>query len=74
MQLPVLKPDRVIRALCRAGFFIHHQRGSHCYLKHPDRPPPLVSVPRHNRDLKRKTLESIIEQAGLTEEQFLALL
>jgi predicted RNA binding protein YcfA (HicA-like mRNA interferase family) len=31
-------------------------------------------VPYHNKDLKRKTLSSIIEQAGLTTEQFVELL
>jgi hypothetical protein len=28
----------------------------------------------HNRDLKRCTLESIIDQSGLTHEEFLKLL
>jgi hypothetical protein len=28
----------------------------------------------HNRDLKRRTLESIIDQSGLTQEEFLKLL
>jgi hypothetical protein len=34
------------------------------YLKHPDRPELRVTVPYHNPDLKRRTLKSIIEQAG----------
>jgi predicted RNA binding protein YcfA (HicA-like mRNA interferase family) len=33
-----------------------------------------VTVPYHNRDLKPRTLASIIEQAGLTVEEFLDLL
>jgi hypothetical protein len=28
----------------------------------------------HNRDLKRRTLESVIDQSGLTPEEFLKVL
>jgi hypothetical protein len=38
-RLPAVKPKKeVVRALERAGFFIHHTTGSHYFLKHPDRP------------------------------------
>ncbi|MCZ6906616.1 MAG: type II toxin-antitoxin system HicA family toxin [Deltaproteobacteria bacterium] len=37
-RLPALKPHEVLRALRRAGFFVHHTSGSHYILKHPDRP------------------------------------
>ena len=33
-----------------------------------------VTLPFHNRDLKRRTLESILDQAGLTHDEFLRLL
>lgn len=33
-----------------------------------------VTVPYHNRDLKRGTLQSIVKQAGFTNEEFLKLL
>lgn len=68
-RLPPLKPKEMIRALQRAGFFVHHTTGSHYILKHPDRPALRVSVAYHNKDLKRRTQESIIEQAGLTAEE-----
>lgn len=73
-RLPAAKPREVLRALARAGFFIHHTSGSHYVLKHPDKPHLRVTVPYHNKDLKRRTLSSIIEQSGLTIEQFVALL
>ena len=73
-RLPALKPRVVIRALERAGFFLHHATGSHQILKHPDRSAARVTVPLHNRDLKRGTLGSIIKQAGLSPEEFLELL
>lgn len=73
-RLPALKPRAVIRALQRAGFFVHHVTGGHYFLKHPDRPNLRVSVAYHSKDLKRRTLESIIEQAGLTAEEFMRFL
>lgn len=69
-HLPALKPKEVLRALQRAGFFVHHKSASHYILKHPHHPTLRVTVAFHNRDLKRKTLASIIEQSGLTNEEF----
>jgi predicted RNA binding protein YcfA (HicA-like mRNA interferase family) len=73
-RLPALSPRQVLRALQRGGFFIHHTTGSHHILKHPDKPHLRVTLPFHNRDLKRRTLDSIIEQAGLTSAEFRQLL
>jgi predicted RNA binding protein YcfA (HicA-like mRNA interferase family) len=73
-RIPALKPRKVLQALSKAGFFIHHTSGSHHVLKHPEKAHLRVTVPYHNKDLKRKTLSSIIEQAGLTNEEFLYLL
>ena len=69
-RLPAVKPKAVLRALGRAGFFIHHTSGSHHVLKHAGKPHLRVTVPFHNKDLKRRTLASIIEQAGLSTEEF----
>jgi predicted RNA binding protein YcfA (HicA-like mRNA interferase family) len=73
-RLPAVKPKEVLRALGRAGFIIHHTSGSHHVLKHPAKANLRVTVPFHNKDLKRRTLGSIIEQAGLTTEEFRDLL
>jgi predicted RNA binding protein YcfA (HicA-like mRNA interferase family) len=73
-RLPVLRPKAVVRALERAGFLVHHTTGSHYILKHPERPLLRVTVAWHNRDLKRKTLATIIEQAGYSVEEFIELL
>jgi predicted RNA binding protein YcfA (HicA-like mRNA interferase family) len=72
--LPQIQPKRLIRALERAGFILHRVTGSHYILKHPLQPTLRVTVPFHNRDLKRGTLQSIIKQAGFTNEEFLELL
>ena len=73
-RLPPLTPKKVLGALQRAGFFIHHTSGSHYILKHPDRPNLRVTVAFHNRDLKRRTLESIVEQSSLSVEEFIKFL
>jgi len=68
-QLPAIRPKQLIRALERAGV-----TGSHYILKHPVSVTVRVTVPFHNRDLKRGTLQSIVKQAGFTNEEFLELL
>jgi predicted RNA binding protein YcfA (HicA-like mRNA interferase family) len=73
-DLPVVRPRQLIRALERAGFFVHHIRGSHHYLRHPDRPGLLITVPVHRGDLKRGTLRAILRQAGLTPDDLRDLL
>lgn len=70
MKLPVLKSKKVISKLQKAGFYLDHQTGSHVALVHGKR---RVTVPRHNKDLKKGTLKNILKQAGLTTKQFLDL-
>ena len=72
-KLPALKPEDVLRALQRAGFLLHHTTGSHYILKHPEK-GLRVTLPWHNKDLKRGTLGSILEQSGYTAEEFVELL
>jgi len=65
----------VIQALTRAGFGVDRIVGSHHVLVLPGDPTRTVSVPVHSgRDLKPGTLRGIIRQAGLTVEEFVALL
>ena len=62
----------VIKALSKKGFYVTHQRGSHMYLTDMNRKHK-VTVPRHD-PIKTGTLLSIIEQAGLARDEFIALL
>jgi len=74
-DLPVLKRRKVLRALLRSGFVIHHQTGSHAQRRHPGKPHLRVTVPRHDRfDLPKPILRSILRQAEMTAEEFLDLL
>ena len=70
-KLPFLKPRQVVRALERAGFTLRKSKSSHrTYVKDSLR----VTVPYHSTDIKPGTLRSIIEQAGMTIEEFLQYL
>ena len=73
-KLPRTNSTKLIRVLLRAGFYIHHQTGSHANLRHRLKTHLRVVVPRHSGDLAPKTLKSIITQCDLTLEEFVALL
>ena len=73
-DLPTVTASRLIRALQRDGFFIHHSTGSHRVFKHSDRPALRVVVPYHTGDIKRGTLRSILRQANLSTDELIALL
>jgi len=72
-RLPTVKPRQVVRALKRAGFEEHHQRGSHLYLRHPDS-RLMTSVPMHPGDLPKGTLRAILRQVEISVEEFIELL
>lgn len=73
-RLPQAGGRDAVRALERGGFRITHVRGSHHYLRKPGE-PVLVSVPVHgSRNLPAGTLRAILHQAGLSVDEFVALL
>ena len=73
-KLPRIPSSLVIRALKRAHFYEYHSAGSHIQLRHLNDPDKRVTIPFKRRDLAPKTLKSIIEQAGLTTDEFINLL
>ena len=73
-KLPRITAVQVLRALRRDGWQQIRQSGSHVTLKHPQKPGH-VTVPKHaSVTLKPKTLESILEQAGLIVDDLRELL
>ena len=70
-KLPALKPKLVIKALMRNGFYLHHVKGSHHFLRKGN---INLVIPYHNKDMKPGMLHDIIRQCGLTVEEFLDLL
>ena len=72
-KLPTDLSGRHVRAaLERAGFIFRRQSGSHMMLRR-DQPYARVVVPDH-KQLRSGTLRRIIADAGLTVEEFIALL
>lgn len=71
-KLPVAKPKEVVKKLKKVGFIVDHTSGSHVILYKIDH-PTIVTVPMHNSDLKPGTFHSILEQAGLSIEEFLSI-
>jgi predicted RNA binding protein YcfA (HicA-like mRNA interferase family) len=68
-KLPLLKPQQLVRALKRAGFYEHHQTGSHLQMKSLNRPELRVTIPVHAREIKQLVLKSILKQADLTIDE-----
>ena len=74
MALPVISGREAVKALCRVGFRVVRQRGSHVRLeKRTEEGLIKLTVPLH-KGLKKGTLRRIIEDAGLTVEEFNGLL
>jgi len=73
-KLPRVTSDDVLHASGRDGWRIVRQRGGHAQLKHPTK-PGRVTVSRHAGEMVRlRTLDHILEQVGLSVEEFIALL
>lgn len=68
-KLPLLSWREVVKALSNVGFEVVRQRGSHLILLKGER---IVPIPKHEQ-IKKGLLLAIIEEAGLTKEEFLQL-
>lgn len=71
-RLPIVSGDEAIKALQRAGWVARRQIGSHVMLDKEGEATTL-SVPRH-RELGPGLLRHLIKDAGLTIDEFVALL
>ena len=71
-KLPVVSGAEAVKAFERAGWRVDRRRGSHVVLlKHGH--IASLSVPQH-RELAPGTLRALIRAAGMTVEEFTALL
>jgi predicted RNA binding protein YcfA (HicA-like mRNA interferase family) len=71
--LPLLSGNEVCKALAKIGYRVDHQTGSHSILRNKVPPYRRLTVPNH-KEIAKGTLRAIIRQAGLTLEEFNALL
>jgi predicted RNA binding protein YcfA (HicA-like mRNA interferase family) len=69
-NVPVLKPNDVIRILATIGFVEIRQKGSHKQFQHAD--GRMTTVPFHQgRDISPILLRQIAKDIGLTIDEFL---
>jgi len=66
-KLPVVSGQELIKYLARKGFVFRRQRGSHAILKSETK----MAVVPLDEELARGTLLAILEQSGITKEEFL---
>lgn len=71
-KVPLISSRECIRALQKIGFVVTRQTGSHIILRRED-PAQTIVVPER-REIPKGTLRNIIRDAGLTVDEFTALL
>ena len=70
MKIPQISAKEVIKILCRNGFVVVRQKGSHIRLeKNISTGTIKLTVPMHDQ-LKKGTLHQIIKSSELREEVF----
>jgi len=72
-KLPAVMPKKAIKAFSKAGWRIARQKGSHIHLSKTGK-EAILTIPRHNKPLKRGVLRTLIKRAGLTVDEFVKLL
>ena len=71
--LPRVSGREVVKALQEVGYERDRQRGSHIVLRQTAPPHRRITVPDH-KEVAKGTLRAIIRHAGLTVDEFKALL
>lgn len=72
VKLPTdISGQELVKVLLRVGFVMNRQKGSHIILRR-DSPYARVVVPDH-KQVRPGTLRQILNEAGMTVEQLLAL-
>lgn len=66
-KLPSVSGKKIIKSLNKLGFIIVRQRGSHVFMQRRD---ATVTVPLNN-PVKKSTLKSILNQAGISIEELI---
>jgi len=72
-KLPAVRPRVVIQFLERNGFALDHVSGSHFIYYNPVSRRRAV-VPRHNRDMPKGTLISLLRETGFSRDDLIRFL
>ena len=66
-KLPAITPQKLARALEKAGFELMRIKGSHHYYYNPGT-EKIAVVPFHSRDLRKGTLHAILKDVDMSIE------
>jgi len=69
MKLPLLSSQEVCHFLEKEGFQSVRQKGSHKFYRHADGRTTVVPI-HANKDVSRGLLKAILEEIGMTREEF----
>ncbi|GHU77037.1 hypothetical protein FACS1894188_10550 [Clostridia bacterium] len=69
-KYPVMKSSEIIKILKKMGFVFKYQKGSHARYVKVGEKTKTVTIPMHN-EVDKGTLQSILEQAEISLEEFL---
>jgi predicted RNA binding protein YcfA (HicA-like mRNA interferase family) len=72
-KLPVASCRQVVAAFQKVRYEVDHQTGSHVILRNREAPFRRLTIP-HHKEIAKGTLRSLIREAGLTVDEFVALL
>jgi len=70
--LPRISGREAVSAFRKLGYEVDRQKGSHIILRHPGPPFRRLTVPDH-REVAKGTLRALIREAGISVEEFTAL-
>jgi len=74
-RMPRVTGRQAGKVFLRAGWYLYHSRGSHFYYSHLDYPGKQITLAIYTGEvIPQKALKSILEQAGLSLEDFMKLL
>ena len=73
MKLPTIKPSQLINILEKKNCILKRQTGSHRIFYCPEK-QRIITIPIHNRDIKKGLLHSIIRELDISIEEFVELL
>ena len=72
-RLPVVSGRQALKAFEKLGYQLDRRHGSHLILRQLNEPHRRLTIPDH-KELARGTLRTLIREAGLTVDEFVALL
>jgi predicted RNA binding protein YcfA (HicA-like mRNA interferase family) len=72
-ELPIVSGREAVKAFRKVGYETDRQRGSHIILRQTRPPHRRLTIPDH-KEIRKGTLRALIRQAGLSVEEFIALL